>query len=206
VALMVVVFGGIYGGVITVAEAGAIGAFTALVGMIVMRRVSVKDIFDSLADSVKVTAMLMMLVIGAQILARFLALSRLPRELVALMEPILAAPTLLIALVMALFFFAGMILESAAVIVLLIPLLLPLLQAAQVDLLWFGVAACFMIALGLLTPPVGLSVYAAASATRFPVAQVFRSAWWFAVIAGVVVTALIMIFPGIITWLPSHIK
>lgn len=203
--LMAVVFGGIYGGIITVGEAGAVGAFTALIGMVVMRRVSVRDIGLSMADAVKVTGMLMMLVIGAQIVARFLAFSRVPRELVALLEPWLDQPMLLVGLIMVLFFFAGMILESAAVIVLVVPILLPLLQAAQVDLLWFGVIASFMIALGLLTPPVGLSVYAAASAARFPVGEVFRPATVFAVAAGVIVTGLMMVFPEIVTWLPSHI-
>ncbi|WP_234266071.1 TRAP transporter large permease [Hydrogenophaga sp. NFH-34] len=206
VVLMTVVFGGIYGGIITVAEAGAIGAFTALIGMVAMRRVTLKDIALSMGDSVKVTAMLMMLVIGAQIMARFLAFSRLPRELVALLDPILDQPMLLIAMMMGLFFLAGMILESAAVIVLLVPMLLPLLQAAQIDLLWFGVMASFMISLGLLTPPVGLSVYAASSATRFPVSEVFRPATLFAVAAGVIVTAAMMLFPGLVTWLPSHIQ
>lgn len=206
VLLMVVVFGGIYGGIITVAEAGAIGAFTALVGMVAMRRVTLKDIALSMGDSVKVTGMLMMLVIGAQIMARFLAFSRVPRELVAVLEPILDQPYLLLAMLMGLFFLAGMVLESAAVIVLLVPMLLPLLQAAQIDLLWFGVMASFMIALGLLTPPVGLSVYAAASAARFPVAEVFRPATLFAVAAGVIVTTAMMVFPGLVTWLPSHIQ
>lgn len=206
VLLMVVVFGGIYGGIITVAEAGAIGAFTALVGMVAMRRVTLRDIALSMGDSVKVTGMLMMLVIGAQIMARFLAFSRVPSELVAVLEPILDQPYLLLAMLMGLFFLAGMVLESAAVIVLLVPMLLPLLQAAQIDLLWFGVMASFMIALGLLTPPVGLSVYAAASAARFPVAEVFRPATLFAVAAGVIVTTAMMVFPGLVTWLPSHIQ
>ena len=204
--LMAVVFGGIYGGIITVAEAGAIGAFTALVGMVAMRRVTLKDIGISMADSVKVTGMLMMLVIGAQIMARFLAFSRVPRELVALLEPILDQPMLLVALMMVLFFLAGMILESAAIIVLLVPILMPLLAAAKIDLLWFGVVSSFMIALGLLTPPVGLSVYAAASATRFPVGEVFRPATVFAAAAGVLVTAAMMAFPALVTWLPSHIN
>lgn len=204
--LMSVVFGGIYGGIITVAEAGAVGAFTALVGMVVMRRVNLHDIAVSMADSVKVTAMLMMLVIGAQIVARFLAFSRVPRELVALMDPILDQPMLLVAMMMVLFFFAGMILESAAIIVLLVPILMPLLDAARIDLLWFGVTASFMIALGLLTPPVGLSVYAAASAAKHPVGEVFRPATVFAIAAGLIVTAAMMAFPPLVTWLPSHIR
>lgn len=206
IALMLVVFGGIYGGVVTVAEAGALGAFAALVGMVLMRRVSMRDIALALADSVKVTGMLMMLVIGAQIFARFLAFSRLPREIVSLMEPLLDQPELIIAILMVVFFAAGMILESAAVIVLLVPLVLPLMQAAKVDLIWFGIMACFMIAIGLLTPPVGLSVYAAASTARHPVGQVFRPATLFALVAGVVVTATMIFFPAIVTWLPSRIQ
>lgn len=204
--LMVVVFGGIYGGIITVGEAGAVGAFTALVGMIAMRRISLRDIGEALSESVQITGMLIMLVIGAQIVARFLAFSRLPRELVALLEPWLDQPTLLVVAIMVVFFFAGMILESAAVIVLVVPILMPVLQAAHIDMLWFGVAASFMIALGLLTPPVGLSVYAAASAARFPASEVFRPATVFTIAAGIVVTTLMMIFPEIVTWLPSHIR
>jgi len=206
IALMLVVFGGIYGGVVTVAEAGALGAFASLVGMVLMRRVSMRDIALALADSVKVTGMLMMLVIGAQIFARFLAFSRLPREIVSMMEPLLDQPELIIAILMVVFFAAGMILESAAVIVLLVPLVLPLMQAAKIDLIWFGIMACFMIAIGLLTPPVGLSVYAAASTARHPVGQVFRPATQFAVVAGVVVTAVMIFFPAIVTWLPSRIR
>lgn len=206
IALMVVVFGGIYGGIITVGEAGAIGAFAALVGLVLMRRIGFRDIAHALADSVKITAMLMMLVIGAQIFARFLSISRVPRELLTLAEPLLNSPGIIVTLLMILLFVAGMILESAAVILLIVPIILPILQAAGIDLLWFGVMASFMIALGLLTPPVGLSAYAAAAAARYPVAQVFRPATQFALVAAVVVTAAMILFPGLVTWLPSHVR
>lgn len=204
--LMLVVFGGIYGGVVTVGEAGAIGAFTALVGMIVMGRVGPREIAAALADSAKVTAMLMMLVIGAQIFARFLSFSRLPCELLAMAEPLLAYPSILVAILMFVVFVAGMFLESAAVIVLLIPIILPMLQAAGVDLIWFGVMASFMISIGLLTPPVGLSAYAAATAGRVPVSQVFRKTSIFAIVVALTVPLLMMLFPGIVTWLPSRIN
>jgi len=80
-----------------------------------MRRVGFADVAHALADSVKITAMLMMLVIGAQIFARFLSISRVPRELLALAEPLLNTPGIIVAL-MILLFFAGMILESVAII------------------------------------------------------------------------------------------
>ncbi|MBM1143006.1 TRAP transporter large permease subunit [Alcanivorax sp. ZXX171] len=206
VTLMVVVFGGIYGGIITVAEAGAIGAFTAMVGMVAMGRVSHKDIFQALSESVKITAALMMLVLGAKIFARFLTFSRLPNELIAVMDPLMSNPGLVAVILLAVFFLAGMFLESAAVIVLLVPIILPLLEAAGIDLLWFGVSASTMIALGLLTPPVGLASFAAASAAGHPASQVFRGATVFAVAAGVIVTALLLIFPSVVTWLPAQMR
>lgn len=206
VGLMVVVFGGIYGGVVTAAEAGALGAGAALLGMLVMGRIGPRGIAASLVDSVKVTAMLMIIVIGAQVFGRFLAFSRAPRELLAVMEPLVASPEILVVILLLAFFLFGLFLESAAVMVLLIPIFMPALEAAGVDLLWFGVMACFMISLGLLTPPVGLSTYAACTAAREPVGPVFARTGLFALAAAVVVAVVMIRVPEIVTFLPSRIR
>lgn len=206
IVLMAVVFGGIYGGVVTVGEAGALGAFAAFVGMIAMRRVNIHQIAQALIDSVKVSAMLLMLLIAAQIFSRFMSLSRLPTELLHLVEPLVANPTLLVLTLMLGLFAAGMFLEEVTTIVLAVPIILPMVQAAHVDVIWFGVMACFVISLGLLTPPVGLVAFSAATAARTPVGPVFRPCMVFSSIAAVVVVAVMMIFPGIATWLPSHLN
>jgi C4-dicarboxylate transporter DctM subunit len=206
VALMGVVFGGIYGGVVTAGEAGALGAFTALVGMVAMRRVGVHDISTALADSVKVTAMLMLIVIGSQVFGRFLSYSQVPRELLGLLGPWLDQPTLLVTVLLAVFFLFGLFLESAAVMVLLLPVMTPILEAAQIDLLWFGVMACFMISLGLLTPPVGLAAYSAATAAQHPVGPVFWMTGRFAMLAAVIVSGLMLWFPAVVTWLPASVQ
>ena len=205
-ALMFVSVGGIYGGVITAAEAGAIGAFVALAGMLGMRRIGLRDVLQALLDSVKVTSMLMIIVLGAQMFGRFLALSRAPRELLSLLDPLMGEPTLVIVLLLLIFFMFGLILESAAVMVLVIPIIMPVLQATGADLLWFGVMACFMISLGLLTPPVGLAAYAACSASGHPVAPVFSRTGLFALVAAVIVSVVMVQFPQIITWLPAQIN
>lgn len=206
VALMTVVFGGIYGGVVTVGEAGALGAFAAFVGMIAMRRVTASDIGQALVDSVKVSAMLLMLLIAAQIFSRFMSFSRLPTELLHFAEPLVANPTALILVLMFGLFVAGMVLEEVTIIVLSIPIVLPMVQAAGVDLIWFGVIACFVISLGLLTPPVGLVAFSAATAARTPVGPVFRPCMLFSSISAFVVVVAMMFFPGIATWLPSHLN
>lgn len=204
--LIAVVFGSIYGGIVTVGEAGAMGAFAALVGMLAMRRIGLKDIYAALTDSAKVTAMLVLLVIAAQVFSRFLSFSQLPRQVLALAEPLIDQPLALVSVLMVVIFFAGMILESIAVIILLIPIVQPMLEAAGVDMLWFGILASFMITLGLLTPPVGLSTYAAASVAKVPVAQVFRPTSLFAFVAALFVTSAMLLWPPLVTWLPAHIR
>ncbi|HRP77522.1 MAG TPA: TRAP transporter large permease subunit [Aquamicrobium sp.] len=206
IALMGVVFGGIYGGVVTVGEAGALGAFAAFVGMIAMRRVTARDIAAALVDSVKVSAMLLMLLIAAQIFSRFMSFSRLPTELLHMAEPLVAEPTILILVLMFGLFVAGMFLEEVTIIVLSIPIILPMVQSAGVDTIWFGVVACFVISLGLLTPPVGLVAFSAATAARTPVGPVFRPCMVFSSISAVVVVGALMLFPGLATWLPSHLN
>lgn len=206
VVLMTVVFGGIYGGVVTVGEAGALGAFAAFVGMIAMRRVTARDIGQALVNSVKVSAMLLMLLIAAQIFSRFMSFSRLPTELLHFAEPLVANPTVLVLVLMFGLFAAGMFLEEVTTIVLSIPIILPMVQAANVDVIWFGVMACFVISLGLLTPPVGLVAFSAATAARTPVGPVFRPCLTFSSIAAFVVVTAMMFFPGIATWLPSHLN
>ncbi len=206
VLLMFVVFGGIYGGVVTVGEAGALGAFAAFVGMVAMRRVGLPEIGQALVDSVKVSAMLLMLLIAAQIFSRFMSFSRLPTELLHFAEPLVANPTSLILVLMLGLFLAGMVLEEVTIIVLSIPIVQPMVQAAGVDMIWFGVMACFVISLGLLTPPVGLVAFSAATAARTPVGPVFRPCMLFSAISAFVVVGCMMFFPGIATWLPSHLN
>lgn len=206
IALMLVVFGGIYGGIVTVGEAGALGAFFAFVGMIAMRRVGFADIAAALIDSVKISAMLLILLIGAQIFARFLSFSRVPAEILHMVGPLLDQPYLLLIILLAGIFVAGMFMEEVTIIILMVPIILPMVEAAEIDRIWFGVMACFMISLGLLTPPVGLVAFSAATAARVPVGPVFRPVMIFATVAAIVVTAAMLAFPGIVTWLPSHLN
>lgn len=204
--LMGTVFGGIYGGIFTVGEAGGLGAFIAMLGVIGMRRVAFTDIAHALVDAAKVSAMLLMIIMAAQIFSRFMSISRVPRLLVDLTEPLQAYPVLLLIVIMAVLFLAGMALEEVTCIILIIPLIQPMLEAAGIDLVWFGVMACFVISLGLLTPPVGLVAFSAAVAAGVTPGAVFRPALKFSTVAAIVVVAAMVFAPGIVTWLPSHVK
>ncbi|RRH78190.1 TRAP transporter large permease [Falsigemmobacter faecalis] len=204
--LMGVVFGGIYGGIFTVGEAGGLGAFTALTGVVLMRRVSFKDVAHGLMDAAKISAMLLMIIMAAQVFGRFMSISRVPRLLVEFTEPLQAYPVLLLIVLMVVLFLAGMALEEVTCIILIIPLIEPMLKAAGIDMIWFGVMACFVISLGLLTPPVGLVAFSAAVAANVTPGAVFRPALKFASVAALIVVLAMIFIPGIVTWLPAQLN
>lgn len=202
--LMVIIFGGIYGGFTTAGEAGAVGAFASILGMMIMRRISMRDIREALADSLKITGMIMIIVMGAQIFGRFLSYAMIPRMLVTMVEPIIGNTSLVIAILLFMLFIFGMFIESAAIMVMTVPVMLPILLVSDIDLIWYGVMACFVISLGLLTPPLGLSVYTAAGAGGYPVEKIFSYTLIFAVVAAVILIPLLIYFPQLILYLPSR--
>lgn len=201
--LMIVVFGGIYGGLVTASEAGALGAFISLLGLLILRKLNMTDVRICLIEASKVTAMLMMIVVGAQVFGRFLAYAKIPNMLMDLFTPLMATPELLILVLLGFFFIFGLFLESAAVMILLLPVIMPILVKLEVDLLWFGIVACFTISMGLLTPPVGLATYSAAMSAGLEPDQVFRITTLFASIATLIVAGSLIFWPGLATMFVS---
>ncbi|MFC0272514.1 TRAP transporter large permease [Metabacillus herbersteinensis] len=204
VLIVLVIFGGIYSGVFTPTEAGAVGAFVGLLAAIILGKVNLQFFKSSLIETVKLTGMVMIIMIGAQIFGRFVSLSLLPRKLIELIEPIMDSPVLVLVAISVVLFIMFMFIEGAAVILMSIPVVLPIIQEMQVDVLWFGVFVAVICTIGLLTPPVGLSVYAVAGVSGIRSGPIFRVAIVFAIIAMIVVCGLMIAFPGLVTWLPGH--
>ncbi|WEV78735.1 TRAP transporter large permease subunit [Janibacter cremeus] len=201
--IVFVVLGGIYAGMVTATEAGAIGAFSALLAAIVLGQFSLRFLRDSFLETVKITSMVMLILIGAQIFGKFVTLSLLPRRLIDLLGPLVDNPVAMIAILSAVFFILFMFIEGAAVILMTIPVILPIINAMNMDLLWFGVFVAMICTVGLITPPVGLSVYAVSGASGVSSGGIFKYATGFAVLAVLIVAAMMTIFPQMATWLPS---
>ncbi|MFP8783675.1 TRAP transporter large permease [Planococcus plakortidis] len=203
VAIVFIIFGGIYTGVFTPTEAGAVGAFVGLIAAFLLGKVNFAFFKTSLIETVKLTGMVMIIMIGAQIFGRFVSLSLLPRRLIELIEPIMDTPVLVLIVISIVLFIMFMFIEGAAVILMSIPVVLPIIQELQVDILWFGVFVSVICTIGLITPPVGLSVYAVAGVSGISSGSIFRLTTVFALVAMVVVTGLMIAFPGLATWLPN---
>ncbi|WP_078428349.1 TRAP transporter large permease [Alkalihalobacterium alkalinitrilicum] len=198
-----VIFGGIYTGFVTPTEAGAVGAFAAFLAALILGQVNKNFLIESLTDTVKVTVMVILILIGAKIFSRFVSLSLLPRKLVDMIGGLLEYPVLVLGLLTIVFFLLFMFIEGAAVILMTLPVLLPIIQMMDVDVLWFGVFISVICTLGLITPPVGLSVYAVSGVSKIGLESIFRYTTVFAVVVAIVVCGLLILFPGLATWLPS---
>jgi tripartite ATP-independent transporter DctM subunit len=200
--LFLLIIGGIYGGIFTPTEAGGVGAFGALVISTVSRRLTIKILLDSLLESTKITAMIMLLIVGAFILMKFLALSKLPFMLSQAIGGHSLPPFAVFAGIILLYIILGMFLDIFSAIVLTIPLIFPLVLEMGFDPIWFGVIMVLVMEMGLITPPVGLNVFALAGVTGIPLHTIFRGVLPF-LLAMIICIIFLAIFPQIALFLPS---
>lgn len=202
VLLIIAVLGGLYSGMATPTEAGAIGAFGAFV-LAVIHQMDYSDAFDALWNAVETTSVIFLILIGATLFGYFLvstrAVSRLVEPLVALPIPNFA----LLILLLIVYIVLGMFMDQIAILVITLPLTFPLIVGQMgYSPIWFGIILVKTIEIGLVTPPFGLNVYVATSAIDVEIEDAFRGAAAF-ILADLIVLSLLVLFPEIVRWLPE---
>jgi len=204
--LFLLVMGGIYSGVSTPTEAAAVGAFGALIFSLATRRFSRKTLVESLDQTARTTAMLFLILIGAVIFSRFLAVTRIPLELSAFIAGLGVSRFVIMALILFLLLFLGCFVEGIALLMLTIPILYPLIIDLGFNGIWFGVVMIVMLNMGMVTPPVGMNVYVTAGVAKdVPLMTIFHGVIPF-LIAMIVCAILLVAFPQIVTFLPSLMR
>ena len=148
--------------------------------------------------------MIFIVAMGASMFTSFMGLSGVPRVVADAMLSVGSDPLTLILMVAVIYILLGMFIDSIGLMLLTLPILMPLLAAADVTMIWFGIIVIKLLEIGLITPPVGLNVYVINSALRglVPLTTVFRGALWFMAM-DVVTIALLIAFPAIVLWLPG---
>jgi tripartite ATP-independent transporter DctM subunit len=199
--LFLLVLGGIYGGIFTPTEAGAIGAFGAFVIVIITRQLTRKILMDILKESTTTSAMIFLVVVGAFIFMKFLGLSKLPFALVKIIEQLQVSKYVIFAGIILLYVLLGMFLEIYSAVTFTIPIIYPVIVALGFDPIWFGVIIVLVIEMGLVTPPVGMNVFILSGMTGIPLETIFRGIVPF-FIAMVICVFLLTIFPDIALFLP----
>jgi tripartite ATP-independent transporter DctM subunit len=198
--------GGIYLGWFSPTEAAAIAAFAAAVIGFATRSLTFAGLVEALLDTVYSTAMLFFIIVGAFIFSRFIVLTRLPNELVAWVQAAGLTPLWIVAAVVALYFLLGTFLEEVSTILITVPVILPLMASIGYDAVWFGIFVTVMATIGLISPPVGLTVFVIqAQNPDIPAARIYRGTLPF-LVADFVLVALLVAFPALALWLPAALR
>jgi tripartite ATP-independent transporter DctM subunit len=200
--LFLMVIGGIYGGVFTPTEAGAAGAFGALIIGLVTRRFKRGDVSYSFLDTARHASMIMVMVIGAFIFVRFLTYTRIPNIASQWIVTLPIPPLVIISIILVSFLFFGMFFDMYAVVILTTPILFPIIIDMGFDPIWWGVLMCRMIEIGMITPPFGINLFGLSASAEVEVGTMYRGIIPF-VVADCVCVVLLVAFPILSTFIPN---
>jgi tripartite ATP-independent transporter DctM subunit len=204
--LFLMVIGGIYLGIFSPTEGAAFGAFCAFVFALARKEFNYKGFSSSLADSVRVSAMIFLIVVGANIFGTFMAMSKIPLEVVELVNRFHLNKYLIMGALYIFYTILGTFMEGLAIMVLTIPIVYPLVLSLGFSGIWFGPIMVVLLSIGTITPPVGLIVYIVAGQARdIPMEDIFKKTlpYLFSMLISLLVLTL---FPGIVTFLPEMMK
>ena len=201
--LIVSVLGGIFAGIFSPTEAGAIGASVAALIAAFRGTLTLAAIREALVRTAVSTGGIFIILIGSVFFTRFLALSHVPSEFSELILGVSSSPYWILFAVTVIYLVLGMFIDSIGLLLLTLPLILPLVHGAGLDLVWFGIIVIKLLEIGLVTPPIGLNVYMIKGALGDTVTlqDIFRGVGWF-VVMDLLTLVLIILVPGISLMLP----
>lgn len=201
--LFAVVMGGIFGGIFSPTEGGAVGAFGALVIGVVTGKITWPVFVEAVREAVELTAMVLLIIVGVSIFEFFISAARFPQELSAFIQTLNWSPPVIVAAIIAFLILLGAFMEVIAILFVTTPFLFPIIVDLGYDPIWWGIIMIMVGEFGVVTPPVGMNVFVVAKMVpQSSIKQVFAGILPF--LAGDVVRlVLILMFPAIALWLPN---
>ncbi len=204
VGLIILVMGGIWGGLFTPTEAGAVGAAGGFILVVLKRKFSFRSLWQVLLDGGQTTASIFLLLICAQMYSRMLTMSGLAGKITQWVTALPVSPIVIIFGFIVIFLLLGCIIDSTSIILLTIPLMHPIALKLGYHPIWFTIVSIVAIEIGLLTPPFGMVVFAMKSSLgeKVKIEEIFQGSLPFLFLLGIAL-AIIIAFPILSTWLPS---
>jgi len=195
---------GILKGIFTPTEAGAIGSVTVIIIGFILKRWNVKIFMKTLLSAASSTGMVFIIFIMAKMFSRFLNLSGIAPKLINFVGNLPLPPIVIVIGFVIVYLIMGMFLDGISILIITVPISVPIIQRLNIDLIWFALITILSIECGLLTPPVGLNVYAVkgVAGDQLSLEEAFSGSFIF-FLAMVLAVVLIIIFPQIVTWLPN---
>lgn len=203
--LIVIVIAMLYTGVATPSEVGALGAlFAAIIGAF-FGRLTFREGVEAVRQTIRTSAMIFLILIGATIFGNYMALSRIPTEIVGAVTAMNLNRWVVIIGIMVAYFVVSMFMDEIPLLLLTLQLTFPLIVALGFDPIWFGVVSMMLVAMGLVFPPVGMVAFVVSATGNVSLMKVYKGTS-ILMIALFVTTVLIMVFPEIVLWLPARMK
>jgi len=202
--LFVFVIGGIFGGMFTANEGAAVGAFGTFLYLCWCKQLTLNNLMKSLQDTMRTTAMIFLVIIGAYVFGYFLAVTKIPMNLAAFISGLAVNRYIVLIIIMVMYAFLGCLMDSLAMVLLTVPIFYPVITGLGFDPIWFGVLMVMVMEMGMITPPVGMNIYVIKGVVGDEVSMgtIFRGVVPH-VFAITVALAIMIAFPKLSLWLPS---
>lgn len=200
--LMLLVIGGLYFGIFTPSEAGAIGAFGALTIALVRRRFTINGFVAALKGTTEITCFAVTIAIGAMIFNTFLATNGFNTMFGQWVNSLTLSPYVILVCILLIYIPLGMFMDIFSVTLLTIPIVAPVISGLGFDLVWFGVIFTLMSEMAMITPPIGMNCFVVQGVTKVPLQEVFRGTLPFFVMM-LVCLVFLVVFPQISLFLPN---
>ena len=200
--VIAVVLGGIYSGIFTPTEAGAVGAVgIGLIGAVYGKQY-MRGVLNAAREAAETTAMIFFIIVGAFVFSRFLSINRIPQDIASWVGELPFNRFIVLTIILVIYLIMGCFMDQLAIQVLTIPIIFPIIMAMDFDAYWFAIIFVKTVEIGLITPPLGLNIYVLSSVTKVPVGDAFRRITPF-VVTDLLLLAVLVAFPGIALWLPN---
>jgi tripartite ATP-independent transporter DctM subunit len=203
--LIALVIALLYLGVATPTEVGALGAFLAGAIAAVMGRLTWSDAFGAIRETIKTSALIFMILIGATLFGYYMAMSQIPQHVVSVVAAMDLNRWVVMTGIVVAYFVVSMFMDELPLLLLTLQLTFPLIVSLGFDPVWFGVVSMLMVAMGLVFPPVGMIAFVVSSSANVGLLKVYTGTS-ILMVALLLTTALVMVFPQLVLWLPNTMR
>ena len=204
IALVIVVIGSMYTGYATPTEAAAFGVIGALILAALQGSLTLETFTESLLGATRTSAMIALILMGAAFLSLSMGFTGLPRALAAWIAEFNLSPIALIAALTVFYIIIGMFLDGISAVVLTMAIIEPMIRAAGIDLIWFGIFIVVVVEMAQITPPIGFNLFVLQSMTKRDITYIAKTALpMFGIM--VLMVGVLVVFPGLATWLPDRL-
>ena len=204
--LFLLVMIGLYFGFFTPTEAGAVGSLFAVLLSVIQRKLNWKGFLAAITDTIRVSCMVIVIVAGAMVFGRFLAVTRIPYDIASWVVALPVPDMVIMAIIFAIYIVGGAVMDALALLLITIPIFFPVAMELGYDPIWFGVTITVVTTLGAVTPPVGATTYVVGGMAKdVPLEDVFKGVAYF-LPAYILCIFLLMIFPKLVLFLPGLLR